>query len=124
MRKSVFKKTFTFRLIACWIIFSFIVSAVTPANAQIFANGLNLPAPGTMITITPAFMPVMMKGMQVHPDNPLLFDFIIDTGKSGLKVNSPAFKTESQKLIKYFLLPSPSKKKTYGSIYRLMKKIV
>jgi hypothetical protein len=45
----------------------------------------------------------MIKGIKVHPDNPLLFDFILDTGKSGLKINSPEFKAESQKLIKYFL---------------------
>jgi len=44
-----------------------------------------------------------MKGIQVHPDNPLLFDFIIDTGKSGLKIDGAQFKAESQKLIKYFL---------------------
>lgn len=39
----------------------------------------------------------------MHPDNPLLFDFILDTGKSGLKIDGGEFKAESQKLIKYFL---------------------
>ena len=63
----------------------------------------SLPAPGTMVNLSPAYVPVLVKGLKVHPENPLLFDFILDTGKSGLKVNSPEFKAESQKLIKYFL---------------------
>jgi len=56
-----------------------------------------------MVLTSPAFMPVMMKGIQIHPDNPLLFDFILDTGKSGLRIDSKEFKAEAQKLIKYFL---------------------
>jgi len=48
-------------------------------------------------------MPVMIKGLKVHPDNPLLFDFILDTGNSKLQINGTEFKAESQKLIKYFL---------------------
>lgn len=71
----------------------------TPA----YAHELNLPAPGEMISLSPAYVPVLIKGLKVHPDNPLLFDFILDTGKSGLDVNSQVFKNESQKLIKYFL---------------------
>ncbi len=95
------KRTLTFRLIASWIILSFIASTVTPPRA--YAQSFNLPAPGSMVLTTPAFMPVMLKGIQIHPDNPLLFDFILDTGKSGLKIDSKEFKAESQKLIRYFL---------------------
>src|SRR5208283_1967517 len=51
----------------------------------------------------PAYVPVLIKGLKIHPENPLLFDFILDTGASGLKINSPEFKDESRKLIKYFL---------------------
>jgi len=64
---------------------------------------LNLPAPGVMVNLSPVYTPVMIKGLKVHPDNPLLFDFILDTGDSGLKINSAEFKIESQRLIKYFL---------------------
>ncbi|MBF0619902.1 MAG: hypothetical protein HQL19_07025 [Candidatus Omnitrophica bacterium] len=95
------KKTVTFRLISSWIIVSFIASAVIPPRA--YAQSFNLPAPGAMVLTSPAYMPVMVKGIKVHPENPLLFDFILDTGKSGLRVDSPEFKTESRKLIKYFL---------------------
>ena len=95
------KKTFTFRLISGWILVSFLATAVIPPRA--YAQALNLPAPGAMVGLTPAYMPVLMKGVRVHPENPLLFDFIVDSGKSNLKASSPAFKVESQKLIKYFL---------------------
>ncbi len=62
-----------------------------------------IPSAGTMIGLSPAYVPVTMKGMKIHPENPFLFDFILETGKSGLKVSSIEFKRESQKLIKYFL---------------------
>ena len=95
------KKTFSFRLISASILVSFLTTGVVPSGA--YAQALNLPAPGTMVSLTPAYMPVLMKGVRVHPENPLLFDFILDSGKSSLKIESPEFKAESHKLIKYFL---------------------
>jgi len=90
------------------ILVSFLMTGIAgplPAHAQINSKEQFpwLPAPGTMVNLTTAYMPVMIKGVRVHPDNPLLFDFILDTGNSGLKINSTQFKEESQKLIKYFL---------------------
>jgi len=67
---------------------------------------LNLPQPGTMVTVSPLYSPAMIKGIKVFPDNPLRFNFIIDTGDSSLK-NDP-LKQEFKKLIKYFL-GAPSK---------------
>ncbi len=58
-----------------------------------------------------AYMPLIIKGMKVHPENPILFDFIVDTGHSGIKISSPAFKDQSQKLIKYFLAALTIKEK-------------
>ncbi|MBF0571828.1 MAG: recombinase family protein [Candidatus Omnitrophica bacterium] len=82
----------------------FLNSTSNPAYAKLSQlQLLGLPAPGTMVNLSPAYMPVMIKGVKVHKDNPLLFDFILDTGKSGLKLDSAGFKSESQKLIKYFL---------------------
>lgn len=46
------------------------------------------------------FQPPVLKGMTVHVDNPLLFDFIVDQGQD--KVQSEKLKVESEKLIKYF----------------------
>ncbi|OGW96699.1 MAG: hypothetical protein A2Z81_01730 [Omnitrophica WOR_2 bacterium GWA2_45_18] len=96
------KKRSMFKFISMTVAVSLIFSSLTPPSA--LAQGLlNLPAPGTMIGLSQPTMPVMIKGLKVHPENPLLFDFILDTGKSGLKIDSPAFKDESEKLIKYFL---------------------
>ena len=48
-------------------------------------------------------MPVVLKGVHLHPENPLLFDFIVDAGDSGFSFEGPQFKAESERLIKYFL---------------------
>jgi len=62
---------------------------------------LGLPQPGVMVMPGPSFTPALLRGLQVYPDNPLRFDFIIDTGDTGLE--GDAFEAEAQKLIKYFL---------------------
>ena len=54
-----------------------------------------------MVALSPAFAPVILKGVTVHSENPLRFDFIVDTGEAKLTPNE--LKDESQKLIKYFL---------------------
>ena len=91
------KRYFSWIILVCF----FCTSVLGPDFAR--AQAFSLPAPGAMVSVTPAYMPVMMKGLKIHPDNPLLFDFILDTGKSGLKVDGQGFKAESEKLIKYFL---------------------
>ncbi|MBF0570690.1 MAG: hypothetical protein HQL12_02340 [Candidatus Omnitrophica bacterium] len=94
----MFKKTLSLIVIIC-----FFLTSLTPLSKAQADSVLGLPTPWTMVNLSPAYMPVMIKGVKVHTDNPLLFDFILDTGKSGLKIDSAEFKTESQKLIKYFL---------------------
>ena len=90
------------RFLCSGMIFFFFFSSIMGPNVA-RAQMLSLPEPGTMLGTSPAYMPVMIKGLKVHPENPLLFDFILDTGKSGLKVDGSEFKAESNKLIKYFL---------------------
>lgn len=85
------------------VIVCFFLTTLGPLPAAHADSVLGLPPPGTMINLSPAYVPVLIKGLIVHPENPLLFDFILDTGKSGLKIDSPEFKSEAQKLIKYFL---------------------
>ncbi len=51
--------------------------------------------------LTPPFQPPVLRGMTVHPENPLLFDFIVDRGQD--KIGNDLLKDESTKLIKYFL---------------------
>ena len=91
------------RLTALAALVAFLVNSILGPNLTWAQTALNLPQPGALVELTPAFMPVMMKGLKVHPENPLLFDFIMDTGHSGLKTDSPDFRKESNKLIKYFL---------------------
>ncbi len=92
------------RFIASLIILTFSCTLITPqANAA--QESLNLPIPGTMINLSPAFEPTLIKGLTVHKDNPFLFDFIVDTGNSGLSLEMTgrsSLREESDRLIKYF----------------------
>jgi len=62
---------------------------------------LNLPSPGQRISLSNTFFPTVIKGIKIFPDNPLRFNFIVDTGDTALE--SDDLKKESVKLIKYFL---------------------
>ena len=89
-----------FRFIALGLVFVFLANFLGPlpmAQAQDFI----LPKPGIMVSLSPAFAPPMLKGIKVHTDNPLHFDFILDKGDSQL--SNEQIKDESSKLIKYFL---------------------
>jgi hypothetical protein len=64
-----------------------------------YAEEIFLPAPGSMVHLSPSFSPPILKGIKVYPDNPFLFDFILDNGQ-----NAPVNDTEEAgKLVKYFL---------------------
>jgi len=97
------KKNFFFfqliRLMVFVLSFSLIFSPAASYAQSI--NLLNLPIPGTMVNPSPAFVPVLIKGMTVHPDDPLRFDFILDSGNTDF--NQDQVKEESQRLIRYFL---------------------
>ncbi len=54
-----------------------------------------------MVDLSASYEPAMIKGVTVHPDNPFLFDFIVDPGQDRLQ--KEALKQEGEKLIKYFL---------------------
>ncbi len=91
---------FVVRLLSVLIIFTFLSTTILPPGyAQ--SIGLTLPLPGAMVSISPAFTPVLLKGMTVHPDNPLQFDFILDSGNTHL--NDAEMRNESERLVKYFL---------------------
>ena len=71
---------------------------ITPKSQ---AAVMGLPQPGAMVDLSPAYVPIMITGLTVHPENPLLMDFIVSTGNSGK--NAGQVKNESDRLIKYFL---------------------
>jgi len=87
------------KLISAFVVLTFIVSLVVPPTiAQVLPH---LPQPGQMVWLTPTFEPPVLKGMTLHNENPLLFDFIVDRGQD--EISRSALKDESTKLIKYFL---------------------
>ena len=61
----------------------------------------NLPIAGVMVGVSPSVVPPMLKGITIHPEHPLKFDFIVHRGSSHLRGKD--LKEESEKLIKYFL---------------------
>jgi hypothetical protein len=93
---------------------AFLLTSVAPSfGSTLLTTGaqsaLLLPAPGTMVTPTDAFLPAVLKGMRVYPDQALRFDFIIDTGNEMFAED--ALKDEATKLVRYFLasLTTPEK---------------
>ena len=97
------KSSVVFKSISCLQIITLLIFFTIPANlihAQT-VSVLNLPVPGTMVTASEKFVPPLVKGITLHPENPLAFDFIIDPGNAEL--SRAELKAESEKLIKYFL---------------------
>ncbi|MCP4652735.1 MAG: radical SAM protein [Candidatus Omnitrophica bacterium] len=79
-----------------------------PRNSQSSKSSINyapvlsaMPAPGELVSTSPDFTPVTIKGIKIDPKNPLRFDFIVDTGDSQL--SEQELKAASTELIKYFL---------------------
>ncbi len=93
------------KTLSCSIIFIFLSTSVispTIGLAQsIPQTTLNLPVPGAMLSISPGFTPPLIKGLTIHPENALEFDFIVYHGDDSLQGKS--LEKESLKLIKYFM---------------------
>jgi hypothetical protein len=98
------------RLLAALMLVTFLVSSVVPSCAQgLFLSPEmgSLPQPGTMVGLTSAFQPVLLRGLKVDPRNPFRMDFIIqDRDQPSVDI-----KDESSRMIKYFLaaLTTPEK---------------
>ncbi|MDP8213342.1 MAG: PEP-utilizing enzyme [Candidatus Zapsychrus exili] len=93
------KHNYICKVISFLLVFSLIFSSIAPSLS--FAQAISLPAPGTFITASPTYVPTFLKGMTIHPEDPFKFDFIIDNGHS--KVQGEDLKSESKRLINYFL---------------------
>ncbi len=92
-----------FKILSIFIAAVFLTTTLVPAGyAQLLptATVLNLPVPGTMVGPSEAFAPVLIKGVTVYPENPLRFDFIVDTGDEQSQTH---LRGVSNRLIKYFL---------------------
>ena len=88
-------------LISLCLMVTFVTTMVITPRAYAQGGVMGLPEPGTMVNLSPAYVPLMVTGLTIHPENPLLMDFIVSTGNSGL--NAVQVKKESDRLIKYFL---------------------
>ncbi|MBF0532515.1 MAG: hypothetical protein HQL23_05385 [Candidatus Omnitrophica bacterium] len=95
-RDQVSKNVFC-RLLNVFLAFIFVFSSLTPVSAQ----SLFLPPPGAMINPTAGYTPTLIRGLVVHPENPLQIDFIVDAGQEHLA--DEAFQHETLKLVKYFM---------------------
>ncbi|MBF0330542.1 MAG: hypothetical protein HQL17_01290, partial [Candidatus Omnitrophica bacterium] len=60
-----------------------------------------LPEPGKMVGVSSAFTPVLVKGLVIHPDKPLNFDFIVDSGNDS--ADQAIVKDQTDRMAKYFL---------------------
>jgi len=97
------KEKFLFSTISKVMVFVLSLSLVfAPSTGYAQSiNLLNLPAPGSMLTLSPSYTPAIVAGITIYPDNPLQFDFIIDVGDDNLR--GEALRKESEKLISYFM---------------------
>ncbi|MCA9402232.1 MAG: glycosyltransferase family 2 protein [Candidatus Omnitrophica bacterium] len=94
------RSTRLFRLTAALMVVALAgtMRGVPSARAQTLAE---LPRPGTRVAVSGSFTPPILSGLTIYPDNPLQFDFIIDTGDDALQ--GEALHAESMRLIKYFM---------------------
>ncbi len=89
------------RTISLIVVLAFFATAIiTPSYAQSIVT-LRLPDAGEMITQSPPFVPVLLKGMRIHQDDPFKLDFIVDSGNTDFRQDK--IRKESDKLVKYFL---------------------
>ncbi|HSV44053.1 MAG TPA: hypothetical protein VLJ10_05810, partial [Candidatus Bathyarchaeia archaeon] len=109
MAQSLLKQILL-NLIHYILLFIFTLTEVLPVSlgvayaqtgAPLAISGLNLPAPGTMVQVSPDFIPPHLIGLKLYPDNPLRFDFVLDKGDDA--VSQEDLQKESLKLINYFL---------------------
>lgn len=97
------KKRVVSKLTAVFILIFFGLNTLLPPSyAQVVSQTfINLPEAGSMIAPTSAFAPLVIRGLLIYPDNPLKFDFVLDRGDE--KLTDDQFKSESTRLVKYFL---------------------
>ncbi|MCA9393282.1 MAG: hypothetical protein KC900_03680 [Candidatus Omnitrophica bacterium] len=103
MKIAAFKRSFICQMTSFIVLSVFLTtSVVPPAAAQTVAGSvLDLPVPGTLVEPTGQFDPAIIKGITIHPDDPLQMSFLVDQGETAMA--EADFRTESSRMIKYFL---------------------
>ncbi|MBF0123360.1 MAG: hypothetical protein HQL21_08170, partial [Candidatus Omnitrophica bacterium] len=87
------------RAVSCVILAAFVSTTVIPPSFAQVAPWM--PQPGTLVALSPVFIPAQLKGMVIDPNAPFKFDFIVDKGDESL--SDIRKQDEYQKLIRYFL---------------------
>lgn len=82
---------------------AFVVSMITPVQMSHAQGVLNMPSPGTIVTVSPAYTPVLMKGVTLDLKNPFSFDFIVHPGDTGLQGEQLRL---FRQLVKFFHFPN------------------
>ena len=102
---GIFKKISRFTASLIIVLFGFNSLSQPGSLAQVAF----LPMAGSMVTMTARYDPVVIKGMQLYPNNPFKFDFIVDAGQANPSIQE--IKEQSHKLISFFLasLTTPEK---------------
>ncbi len=109
MRLHNIRQGFIFKVVSFIQITAFIFSTFALPVRAYAQSVAPVAMPGEMLKPGEVFSPTLLRGFKIDPNNPLLFDFIVDKGDALL--NGQSLQAEGQKLIKYFLtaLTVPSK---------------
>lgn len=90
-----------YRFTSAGLILALSFTQILPNSFAQSISPLNLPVPGTMVTMSEAFVPVLLKGMTLNPKDPFHIDFIVDSGNT--RFASDDIRKESDRLVKYFM---------------------
>lgn len=89
------------KILSTTVLTAFLFSSIQP---PVYAQSVAMPwmpKAGTMVALSTAYTPANLKGLVIHPDNALRFDFLIHRGQDVLSAQEKT--DEYNKLIKYFL---------------------
>ena len=98
MRMSSVKGLFVKKIVSGLMAVVFAVGSAGTSYAQ---SVVAMPSPGTMVSLSAAYAPPLLKGIKVYRNDPFRFDFILDKGDSVEAAGQ--LKADSRRLIKYFL---------------------
>lgn len=101
MRKLQINPHLFWKMLRALICLALVISPL-PVGAQLsLPRTTILPATGSLLTLSPGYMPPIIQGMTLDPKNPMQFEFIINSGQDN--VAGQELSREGLKMIKYFL---------------------
>ena len=69
------------RIIASFVLLAFLMTGVVSPGRYAYAQeALVLPPAGERLSLSPAFIPPVLKGIKVDVNSPLRLDFVLDKG--------------------------------------------